>query len=427
MRRRNHVGDGRIDEGLGRLADRSVPPTEDQLRDMARAAASTPRDPMAHSRAPARRPRLTLAWILVAVAAALLVGSGLGFGIASSATPTGEAGTPFEGFGFLPLRGWTVVQGGALGADGSTTATAANVQLDPDDAAGALPTATLRSLPTRGLVVHAIFTTRGDPGEDFKYPDTALPLVIGGARGSETSTDPVAATAGLGVTRIRAGVGSYNVDARVYFGSLAPTSRMIETAQRQLDRLVVASERVSINARPLVSDQRTPITLFGAIVERKAGEVVDIQAKDCGQSFFRGVTGTQTREGGSWSTEYTPGITTTLRAVWNGVASAPVVVRSQVFVNLSRRGTSNRYSVSVSGKVPFWRRQVLLQQRRNGNWTTVRKVVLTETGAPPGVGWITTWADFRASFPRGSQLRAVLPASQAKPCYLSGVSSTVRT
>src|SRR5687768_9898940 len=52
-----------------------------------------------------------LRWGLV-VAAALLAGSGFGFGLGSRDTSSGGATTNVVGFGFLPAKGWTVVQSG---------------------------------------------------------------------------------------------------------------------------------------------------------------------------------------------------------------------------------------------------------------------------------------------------------------------------
>lgn len=419
--RRSAFDDDRLERALAELGARCTAPPAPELQRMARAAAARAQDTPRSPSAPARPRRLTLAWTALAVAVALLLGSALGFGLASSATPTGAAGTTYAGFGFLPARGWTVVQGGQLGADGSTTATAANVPLELDPRTGAVPSPMRRSLPRGGIVIQATFTTRGDPAEDASYPERALPLEVASSRAAGADAT------GLAIRRLRAGVRSYNIDVLVSFGRANPTPAMLRAAQEQLDRLVVASEQVSIFARPLVVDQVGQTTLYGAIDRRAAGERVDIQARECGQRFFRGVAGTTTREDGSWSLEYAPGITATLRAVWNGVASPPVVVRAQATVDLSRRGTSPRYSVSVRGQAQFWRRLVEIQRRVGGRWRTVRTVTLTETYSYPGVSWMVSAADFRASFPEGSTLRAVLPASQAKPCYLAGVSRTLRT
>ena len=68
----------------------------------------------------------------------------------------------------------------------------------------------------------------------------------------------------------------------------------------------------------------------------------------------------------------------------------------------------------------FWRKRVLFQRldRRLGTWATVKKVVLTRS-----TGGVT----FRAPVPKGSLVRAVLPLSEARPCYLAGYSPLLRT
>jgi hypothetical protein len=72
---------------------------------------------------------------------------------------------------------------------------------------------------------------------------------------------------------------------------------------------------------------------------------------------------------------------------------------------------------------------VLIQrfQRRLGGWKLVRTVVLTESGGHPGSGEAVSFAEFRARIPSGSLLRAVLPRSAARPCYLAGYSKLLQT
>jgi hypothetical protein len=70
---------------------------------------------------------------------------------------------------------------------------------------------------------------------------------------------------------------------------------------------------------------------------------------------------------------------------------------------------------------------VEIQRRVGGRWTRVRTVTLTETYASPGNSGVWTDADFRLAVPAGTVLRAVLPAAQARPCYLGTASNPVRT
>ena len=373
--------------------------------------------------APRRRRARQAAQLVAALAIALLVGSGLGFGLGSSVTPSGSARDNVVGYGFLPARSWNVVQSGAVGAGSKAHAVAANVPLRETGAPDVVPYATLESLPQGGIVIAATFGLRGDPGEDFKFPVDSLPLRMKSAE----LVGPIAAPE-IAQYHLRAGVGGSNVDVRIYFGDATPSQQLLAAAERQLERLVVSSEQVTIAARPTIVPPDRPVTLFGAIDNERGGEEVAIQAKDCGQSFFRVVSGATTREGGGWSTEFFPAITTTVRAVWTGRASSQVTVRQRAMLRfVSKPADRTRFVVSVVARAQFWRRNVTIQRfdRRLGRWDRYRSVILTEQRAAGS--WVWTSGQFTARLPRGSMLRAVLPASQAGPCYLSGTSLPVRT
>lgn len=190
-----------------------------------------------------------------------------------------------------------------------------------------------------------------------------------------------------------------------------------------------AAPQVTMFARPSIVGADARVTLFGSVASEKAEEIVTIQAKDCGSSAasFQGVVAARTQDGGSWSVDYSPRVTTTLRAVWGGNVSAPVTVRQRALVYLAPLAARNRFRVMVGGKVQFWRKHVLVQRfdRRLGTWSTVKSVVLTETGG--GGGGVATWAEFEFAVAQGALLRAVFPLSQARPCYLAGSSRLVRT
>jgi hypothetical protein len=164
------------------------------------------------------------------------------------------------------------------------------------------------------------------------------------------------------------------------------------------------------------------VTLFGSVDNRRAGEDVKIQAKDCGLDFFRVVSGAITEAGGGWSTFYSlPGPTTTLRAVWKGATSAEVTIRKRAVVTL-RRPSAGRFQVRASGRL-VWRKRVFIQSfdRRLGTWQAVKSVVLTESRGRLAL------ATFTVRLPKGTLVRAVFPRSQAGPCYLTGASNSLRT
>jgi hypothetical protein len=184
-------------------------------------------------------------------------------------------------------------------------------------------------------------------------------------------------------------------------------------------------QRVSIEARPAITRAAVPVTLIGEVERRRAGETVTIQAKDCGQPSYTEVKGATTSADGVWRTEYWPGVNTTLRAVWDNNISTTITLGQQAWVELQRLA-SGRFYVGVHGKRPVWRKHVLIQQRRSGAWKTIRTVVLTEQIALGQTGAVATYATFKPTVPRGTMIRAILPRSQARPCYLAGASESRR-
>ena len=180
-----------------------------------------------------------------------------------------------------------------------------------------------------------------------------------------------------------------------------------------------AANRVTIFGRPGI--------LFGSVDSPLPGEAVSIQAKDCGQRAFRVVSGTTTHVGGDWTMHFGPGINSTVRAVWRGHTSSPITIRQPAFVTLNRR-TGRRVEVFITAQRNLWRKRVRIQRydRRLATWTNVRWVVLTDTHARPGSPFTSTMARLVLRVPKGALVRAVLPSSEARPCYAAGVSRAVR-
>jgi hypothetical protein len=287
-----------------------------------------------------------------------------------------------------------------------------------------VPRYTLESLPAHGVLIVATFTPRGDPERDLQFAGRKLPLSISSA---ERVAEPESSYPRLAQYRLEAGVGAYNLQADVYLG----TERLLASAQDQLDRLVVASERVTIFARPNVVRDFRGTTLYGSVENRREGEGVTVQAKDCGQPSFRVVAGATTSEGGGWSTTFYPQITTTVRAVWKDDTSTPITVRQAAGVALTKH-VGGELRVYAGGRKSFWRKRVRIERfdARLGRWRLARTVLLTRSaparGQGPQVGTSGSWASFKPKLPKRTLVRAVLPLSQARPCYLAGTSRAVR-
>ena len=358
--------------------------------------------------------RLRLRWALLLAAAALLIGSALGFGVGSAVTPSGSAGGNFVGFGFVPAHGWNVMQSGTLDEAGEARAIAANVPLEPSDDFADVSLAALRLLPADGVLIRVRFSPRGDPAKDGAHPVRELPLRFADAE----RLRPYYSVARY---RLRAGIGGYNVEARVYFGEDAPSNRAVDAAQNQLNRLVVAADRVTLRAQPLIT--LSVVTLSGSVDNGRAGEDIKIQAKDCGLDFFRVVDGAITERGGGWSTFYNlgQGPSTTLRAVWNEATSAEVAVRKRAWIDLKTL-SGRRFEVNVFQR-RAWRKRALIQRfdQRLGRWRPAKSVVLTDDD-----GYKAS-ASFTVSLAKGTRIRAVFSRSQTGPCYETGTSRTLTT
>ena len=218
----------------------------------------------AHPTSRRARRSLVLRPSAIVAVAALLLGSGLGFGAASRLTPSGEAAPPPVGVGFVPHAGWTVLQsGGEVTPDRPAVAIAANVPLHPDDGArgaqssSGLPYATLLELPPRGIVIVATFSVpQSDPWRRETVPARSLPLRLRDAAPFGENATQLRPVRPLGEYRLRARVEGRDVDLHFYFGRQQPTRAMVVAAQRQLDGLVVqpaarAPVRVEQRALPL--------------------------------------------------------------------------------------------------------------------------------------------------------------------------------
>lgn len=187
--------------------------------------------------------------------AALLAAVALGIGLGALVAPSGIAGSAPSGVGFLPERGWSVLQNGGDGTPARpAAAVAANVPLSPADDPEGLPYATLRSLPVDGVVLVAGFVESGRGAND-RFPARRLPLDVRDARPFIEWGVQVRPERPLGQYQLLAAVNGYDVDVNLYFGTPRPSQVHFDVAQRQLDRLVVGREFARARASRPVSEQ----------------------------------------------------------------------------------------------------------------------------------------------------------------------------
>jgi hypothetical protein len=416
--RRHAVDEELVRALLARLADDGQDPAEADLRAVARKAAAEGRRPQARATHVRTWRPLRLRWVIVA-ATAMLLATGLGFGVASRLTPAGTAGGSVSGLGFLPAEGWTVVQSGIPGSAESTRAIAANVPLEAGDSELGLPLTALRSWPPWGIVIVATFTARGDPVADAAFPVGDLPLRFAdAARAADTEYV------------LRAGVGGYNVDASITFGS-EPTAGMLREAEEQIARLVVAPAAITIVVRPTIFGRQGPLVVSGSVTSGKADEKVTVQFRQCGlyPLQFRDLFEVTTHEGGGWSAETGILANGAFRAVAGGDVSNEVAVQKRADVRLAP-APPKRYVVQVVERMSFWRKRVVIQRfdRRVRKWIQVKTLRLEKQLAAPGSVYVwSTTEEFPVKVAKGTSIRAVLPLDQAKPCHIGGYSNILTT
>jgi hypothetical protein len=186
-----------------------------------------------------------------------------------------------------------------------------------------------------------------------------------------------------------------------------------------------AAQRVTIFARPAVVAWAQPATVFGAASGAGPEDVVEVQVRECGSPSFRAYAEAHVNAGGGWSMPVGTSVTSAFRAVWKRLQSPPTTIRQGANVGLARSRSGDRFVVGVTAKRSFWRRQVEIQRRSGGAWRTVRKVRLTDSVNSTGIV-SSSEARFRLAVPKGTQLRAVLPLAEARPCYVRSVSKVVR-
>jgi hypothetical protein len=418
-------------ERVLRAARGTLPDPDDDVGRRARSAALAA---TARRRWPRRRTVLAFA---TALAAATAVGFGFGqrFGPeqVQAAQPRGVFGA-----GFLPADGWTTFQ--RTRRDGAV-AVAANVPLSGDDvarAAGTVPSATLRTLPRHGVVIVAVLTARNRAGG---FAGT-LPLVLADA---DAVLQEVAGRTLL-VRRLSARAGAHKLDVAVYFGSPAPAESVARLAERELQRLVVEGPQVTIRVRTYMPPGATlptfrEVEVTGTVASSAAGEVVDVQVKECGprNRFYRLAAQARTVAGGSWRLATTRDAVDVLnlpipayyRARWQGHVSAPAIAQAPIWSNPvwgNRRRTLVRALVSTRPTGQSLRgRWVELQRKVPGTdeWVRVRRARLGRVRAP-----FTGPDMFEARFSvrtRGLTLRLLVPPQTGAPCFSAGVSEQFRT
>ena len=182
------------------------------------------------------------------------------------------------------------------------------------------------------------------------------------------------------------------------------------------------ADGISIRAYPRIAAFGQPVIVSGELTLARAKKDVTVQGKECGVpgAFFRSLWVSSTNGAGGWEAELSLNTKTVLRAVSGKQVSPQLTVRVRVPILLTPQpGIPGRFRLMVGGVVPLRGKRVVIQRFDPAarKWQPVRSFVL-DTG---------TIDDFRLPVPKGTTVRAHVPASRATPCYLAGYSKVIRT
>jgi hypothetical protein len=196
------------------------------------------------------------------------------------------------------------------------------------------------------------------------------------------------------------------------FGSVSSTSNQTDVVSSNKQP---ASVKSTITASRAVTICCQAVRLSGTVSSQKADESVLILARnsDCVAPVM--IKFATTDANGNWTASVRPHIETTYRAQAGSEPTAGITVHVRPRVGLGISG--RRFTTKVTARDSFAGSVVLLQRHAGHRWVTVQRVVLN----------LRSSARFAATLPRGSSMiRAVLPASEAGPGYLAGISKTLR-
>jgi hypothetical protein len=169
------------------------------------------------------------------------------------------------------------------------------------------------------------------------------------------------------------------------------------------------------------------VALSGTVSSGQAGEkvtIVERRAPFGRTSQSREIASVMTTAGGDFSLNVRPVVNTRYTATIGNVRSESVRIDVRPLVRLNRLGSSHRFLVRVNVVRSLVGKYALLQKwnRRSHVWSSVKRVYLTRAVAtnPPT---IVSRAIFRHNA-SNVRLRMFVPASQAAPGYLSGISNS---
>jgi plastocyanin len=198
--------------------------------------------------------------------------------------------------------------------------------------------------------------------------------------------------------------------------------------------VAAAPATVTVASSPRVVAYGAATTVSGTLSTTQANQKIDILAQRCGDNAAKLVGSVTTATGGAFTYQVKPTLNTSYQARYgtgaNVVTSPLVPVSTRAIVTL-RRNALHRFTTQVTAAQSFVGKSVLFQRwvARKHRWSTFKTVFLgsRHAASTPLAGSTVSAVTFGARLPRGLRVRALLPPSQAGPCYIAAKSATIRS
>ena len=187
----------------------------------------------------------------------------------------------------------------------------------------------------------------------------------------------------------------------------------------------VTSAVLTASASRTIVVYGSSLTLSGTVSSQQPGETITVFSQPYGQSSQAALGSAISTTGGGWSFLVSPALQTSYEARWKPAtgpmtATSPITVKVRPRVGWRVKAASGRvvtFFARVSGARSFGGRFVYLQRRNAfGQWVSLKRVFLGTASS----------ATFKTRLPSGrSRVRLLMPARQAGPGYIAGISRTL--
>jgi hypothetical protein len=162
------------------------------------------------------------------------------------------------------------------------------------------------------------------------------------------------------------------------------------------------------------------VALSGTTGTAKAGQTVYVEAKECDATHYRVVAAATSGAGGSWTASTSALVTTRYRARVGRAYSRPAVVRKRAVLALNKLPNGRIFMVKGFG-AQLVRRKVRIERYTASGWVLVQRATFRQSDI---FGVVETTVRIRR---KGLRLRAFVPLSSARPCFVAGASPIVRS